>query len=173
MNIAPVRVRRKRNAPPSSQSPQWLAFGIEERYDNDLIVGEFPWDDAVVVETGDDLLAQATNRRLCVGAALLKALANGIEEPAVVVLVEFSRPPAALMRPIEVWSCVAESKTQSRSIPWRSTSNCLDFLGHAFLELEDIGVKKHFTIRLAGRIGVGDDHHGRPSQVQRRLGRLR
>lgn len=41
---------------PVHKARKWLAFGIEERYDNDLIVGEFTWDDAVVVETGDDFL---------------------------------------------------------------------------------------------------------------------
>lgn len=67
---------------PVHKARKWLAFGIEERNDNDLIVGEFAWDDAVVIETGDDLLAQAANRGLRIGAALLKALANGIEEPS-------------------------------------------------------------------------------------------
>ena len=34
----------------------------------------------------------------------------------------------------------------------------LDFLGHAFLELEDIGIKeKHFTFALLEEDGVGED----------------
>ena len=36
--------------------------------------------------------------------------------------------------------------------------HCLDFLGHAFLELEDIGIKKkHFTFALLEEDGVGED----------------
>lgn len=36
--------------------------------------------------------------------------------------------------------------------------HCLDLLGHAFLELEDIGIKeKHFTFALLEEDGVGED----------------
>lgn len=82
---------------PVHKARKRFAFVIEERHHDNLIVGKLSGNDAVVVETGDDFFAHAAGRRSRVGAALFEALTDGIEEPAIVVLVEFSRPPAAVV----------------------------------------------------------------------------
>ena len=142
---------------PVDQTCKRNALLVEELEEDDLVVGESARNVAVVVVARDYLLAQARGRRLRVGAALLKSIADGLQQPVVVVLIELIRPPAAMIRN-DGGVIVRDAKQHGITVD--AIARCqqrLDLLGHLLLDFHEVG-GKHEDLALAiaeqQRVGV-------------------